>query len=689
MTLKDKQSPLAATDYVPIDTSHTEHKGGLSTSILILIIVSILTLGILIYQWLARAVIFELEPTNAEVDIRGLSFNIGGNYLLLEGTYKVTLSAPGYFASDQSITVTDQPTQTFDFKLEPLPGALNIISELEAINVTIDNDRSASAPGLIEGLSRGSHDLVFSKYRYFPLSQQVDVVGLGKTQDINVSLKPAWGQMRFDSKPQQANLFVDDKLVGKTPITTEILQTGSTIRMELAGYKSYQEEVTVIAGSSDKHPQVTLKVADGTLQINSKPSAANVTLNKQFIGTTPLTQDLAPNREYHIELFKEGYLKSSRKLSLLPQKTQQLDIVLKPNIGSIDLNLQPSDAKILVNGQSQGKGNRTLSLSAKPHKITISKQGYQSKTITVTPRPDQSQSLSVSLLTLEEAYWATRPETITSPAGTTLKLFKPNQTFTLGAARREAGRRANEVQKNVSLKRPFYLATTEISNQQFRRWRDHYSAALGGKTLDMDNQPAVNLSWQDAALYCNWLSEQQGLNLFYQVTDGRVSGFNWQSSGYRLPTEAEWAWAAKVSSDGQVKTFPWASNLYPPDRIVDNYADQSSVGIISFSITNYNDGYSLSAPVGSFQANKKGLFNMSGNVSEWVNDFYDLTPNRGEPVEDPRGPEMGERHVIRGASWALGARSELRLSYRDAGIKGRPDLGFRIARYVDSPGAQP
>ena len=52
---------------------------------------------------------------------------------------------------------------------------------------------------------------------------------------------------------------------------------------------------------------------------------------------------------------------------------------------------------------------------------------------------------------------------------------------------------ANEVQKNVSLKRPFYLATTEISNQQFRRWRDHYSAALGGKTLDMDNQPAVNL----------------------------------------------------------------------------------------------------------------------------------------------------------------------------------------------------
>ena len=80
---------------------------------------------------------------------------------------------------------------------------------------------------------------------------------------------------------------------------------------------------------------------------------------------------------------------------------------------------------------------------------------------------------------------------------------------------------------------------------------------------------------------------------------------------------------------------------------------------------------------------------MGGNVSEWVNDYYDLTPNMGEPVQDPTGPEAGDRHVIRGASWALGARSELRLGYRDAAIKGRPDLGFRIARYVDSPEAQP
>ena len=686
---KDNNSPLSATDYAPLDGNRAKSGVRLSPTTIILILVASITLAILFYQWLAKAVIFDIQPPQASIEISGLSFNIGDNYLLLEGDYQLSISAPGYHASGQSITVTEQATQSFQFELEPLPGNLNISSDLQDIQVTIDNQRQATAPGLIEDISRGSHQFSFSKYRYFPLSQQIQITGLGQTQDISISLLPAWGEMAFDSQPQQADLYVDETFVGKTPISTEILETGSTIRLELAGYKTYQQQVMVKAGTSDKHPQINMILADGKLRVTTEPNGASLIIDKQFIGTTPLTTELPPFKSYALELFKEGYLKATRTLSLQPQQTTEVALSLKPNIGDIELTLNPSDAEILVDGQSQGNGSRTLSLSAKPHQLTIAKSGYQSKSMTVTPRPEQAQALSISLLTLEQAYWASRPETVTTVAGSTLKLFRPNQAFTLGAPRRQAGRRANEVQRKVSLRRPFYMAVTELSNQQFRRWRDHNSSAVRGKSLDMDSQPAVNLSWQDAALYCNWLSQQQGLPVFYKVVDGRVSGFNWESHGYRLPTEAEWAWAAKVEKNGQIKTFAWQSNLYPPDKVTDNYADQSSKGIISFSITNYNDGYSVAAPVGSFQPNTKGLFNMSGNVAEWVNDYYDLTPNLIQSVEDPTGPEGGNRHVIRGASWALGSRGELRLSARDAGNDGRPDVGFRIARYVDSPGAQP
>ena len=205
----------------------------------------------------------------------------------------------------------------------------------------------------------------------------------------------------------------------------------------------------------------------------------------------------------------------------------------------------------------------------------------------------------------------------------------------------------------------------------------------------MKNQPAVKLAWEEAALFCNWLSHKEGLPSFYQIQDGEVTSFDWQSHGYRLPTEAEWAWAAKVDSEEKTVVFPWKNGLYPPTEAVGNYADRSALSFLPFTIANYNDNYAVSANIGSFTPNIKSLYNMSGNVAEWVNDYYEVRLHRGDPIVDPTGAESGNRHVIRGASWALGSRSELRLSFREAGSGGRVDVGFRLARYVDKPGVTP
>ena len=273
--------------------------------------------------------------------------------------------------------------------------------------------------------------------------------------------------------------------------------------------------------------------------------------------------------------------------------------------------------------------------------------------MTVTPRPGHQQALSIKLLTLQQAYWASRPPTVKSPVGNSLKLFRPDEKFMLGAPRRQPGRRANEAERSVALQRPFYLATHETTNAQYRRWKDqHSSAAIRGQTLDMNDQPVAKVSWQDAALFCNWLSRNEGLPPFYTLEQGRVVGFNWDAHGYRLPTEAEWAWAAKIDLQSNSSIFPWSNDLYPPVEISGNYADQSARALIGFTLANYNDKYPVSAVVGSFRANSKGLFDMSGNVAEWVNDYFDIRPRRGEPELDPRGPQQGSKHVIRGSSWA-------------------------------------
>jgi formylglycine-generating enzyme required for sulfatase activity len=154
--------------------------------------------------------------------------------------------------------------------------------------------------------------------------------------------------------------------------------------------------------------------------------------------------------------------------------------------------------------------------------------------------------------------------------------------------------------------------------------------------------------------------------------------------GYRLPTEAEWAWAARVPDGSSVRKYVWGDNL-PVPAGSGNYADTSAADVVGGSIPNYKDSHPATAPVGSFEPNPRGVFNLGGNVSEWVHDVYTIyPPAEGRVERDPVGPAEGEYHVIRGASWMDDSVTELRLSYRDYGDEARPDVGFRVARSVAS-----
>ena len=678
---------LSATDFTPLDKKPVIGRRGPSPAMLFTTAFTIVAIAILIFLFAARAIILRLDPADAEVDLGGLAFHIGDNYLLLKGQHQLTAEASGYYPLRKTIVVSGEATQEIDVALQPLPGNLLVRSSLDDIQLSIDDQDVGTVPGTISEISRGAHKLEFAKYRYFTLQQEVDIEGLGKTQAIDISLQPAWGQVEFSTLPEGAELFIDDRLIGQTPLSAEVLETGSQLSLKAPGYKTQSKQVTVKAGSKAEHPLIEMIVADGTVAINSSPQGASITINKEFKGTTPMDVAIAPFAKHRIELFLEGYLKAKQSVSVKPEQQTQVSVNLTPNIGTVRLNITPSDAAISVNGKRRGSGSQTLSLNAKPHSISVEKSGYETKSMTVTPRPGHQQALTINLLTLQQAYWASRPAVIKTSVGGKLKLFQPNEQFMLGAPRRQPGRRANEAERSVRLERPFYLATQETTNGQFKRWKDqHSSSAVKGQTLDMTDQPVAKVSWEDAALFCNWLSRKEGLPAFYIVEGARITGANWDAHGYRLPTEAEWAWAARIDRQSVSHIFPWSNDLYPPIQLSGNYADQSARGFLSFTLPNYNDQYPVSAVVGSFSANSKSLYDMSGNVAEWVNDYFDIRPNRSEPTVDPRGPEQGNKHVIRGASWALASRTELRLSYRDSGTDGRIDLGFRVARYVDKPG---
>jgi formylglycine-generating enzyme required for sulfatase activity len=315
------------------------------------------------------------------------------------------------------------------------------------------------------------------------------------------------------------------------------------------------------------------------------------------------------------------------------------------------------------------------------HVIEARAEGFAVEREELTPRPGFPQKLEFTLTRLDLSSGGGFASQIRTGERQELKLVPAGQ-FTMGSSRREVGRRSNEPLRPVRLTHAFYLGAREVTNAEFRAFKpDHDSGEFAGHSLNGDDQPVVNVSWDDAAEYLNWLSVKDGLQPVYEEGPSGWAPVRPLRNGYRLPTDAEWEWAARFAGQERGLLYPWGDAMPPPDRS-GNYADVSAAQALSTrTLVTYDDGHAVSAPVGNYDPTSHGIFDLGGNVAEWVQDFYSPDVLESEQrVDDPLGPEIGQLHVVRGASWRSSTVTDLRLAARASGIDGRDDLGFRIAR---------
>ena len=611
----------------------------------------------------------------------GFSLAIGQVRLLREGEYRLDISAQGYEPVNSGLSIDAQSTE-FEIQLQRLPGLLSVSSEPSGATILIDGTEVGSTPLSNAKVPAGVRELEARLPLYSPIDRQVEVNGLGQAQALHLDLEPNFARLTLTSSPSGAEILVDRMKRGITPLEISLDAGTRALTFRKEGYASQVLELEVLEGQTDDPPVVTLAKASARIQVVSEPSGAVVLLNGQYQGLSPIGLSVQPERTHTIRLRKTGYEETTHDLRLSPGGSKNLRLVLEQSIGEVIVHVWPEDATLFVDGQEEASANTRLQLTSEPHRLEFRRLGYQPEVREITPRTGFTQRMDVRLLTLENARLARlKPEIVTS-SNQTLVLLKPTD-IELGASRREAGRRANEALRRVPMSREFYISTSEVTNAQFRAFAPgHTSGSHVGHSLNEDNQPAVYISWEEAARYCNWLSETDGLEPIYDIHGSTLEGWDLNRSGYRLPTEAEWAWASRFVAPGQpLLRMPWGDGPKPPERH-GNYADTSASYVVSRVIFGYNDNAIVSAPVASFEANLHGLFDMGGNVAEWVHDFYEQSPAPQQP-RDAAGPQHGEYHVIRGSSWMHGSLSDLRLSYRDYGDEGRADLGFRIAKYVD------
>ena len=242
----------------------------------------------------------------------------------------------------------------------------------------------------------------------------------------------------------------------------------------------------------------------------------------------------------------------------------------------------------------------------------------------------------------------------------------------------------------VEISRPFHLQVHEVTNDQFAAfvaatgYRTSAEERGGGWTFGPDGwkplpgsdwrhplgphssiegkgrHPVVQVSWIDAEAFIRWLGQKE-------------------SRAYALPSEAQWEYACRLGQTGDL--FAWEGGPAPGRRVA-NMPDEAyarEAGGDRYHGQGYDDGHADTAPVGSFEANALGLYDMIGNVWEWCADWYDSGYYARSPLKDPAGPAAGTHRVLRGGGYSY-LPSNLRCAdrFRNLPVFRCPFAGFRL-----------
>ena len=368
--------------------------------------------------------------------------------------------------------------------------------------------------------------------------------------------------------------------------------------------------------------------------------------------------------------------------------------VVKATVALVEITSTPAGARIYLDGVDTGKVTPAVleeDLGATPRRtaeVELRAAGKSAKKERVVLQAGRQSEVQISL---EEEFTPGRIARVQLGGETVEMVGIPGGEFMMGMDRDEIDRiwsrfgwdedwkkyAADEGPVHRVKVSGFELGVTEVTVGQFQA----YCRATGKempKQEDWNNtaqHPVHNVTWDEAVGFCEWATGE----LKRQGLPGSV----------RLPTEAEWEYAARGGDTGlngrARKVFVWGNDLPRTATPVGNLADAGAKAIYSsFSVfPNYDDGYRQTAPVGGFPANAFGLRDMAGNVFEWCQDRYDEEYYAKSPVENPQGSNGSDKRlrVRRGGSWVNGPAS-MRASYRsgfDPGYRG-DTFGFRLAR---------
>lgn len=501
-------------------------------------------------------------------------------------------------------------------------GSIQVTSKPDGMVIYLNDQNTGKiTPYTFNGIETGDYSIKLTNQWYQTQTKKVSVID-ERTVPVNFIMKSLFAELTINATTE-ATIYINGSRVSLTSWTGRVMEGICKVKVEKVGYATQEFQLAIVAGKNQKL-DINLKSETGELEVISEPQGAVVTVDGTIYGLTPIKIPKLPEKKYIVSIAKKGFTTAIRSVDVIGRKLTQVEVTLTSG-KQVAITSEPSGAQIFIDDSLYGTTPKSIWLEYGEYLFKLTKGN---KVIVEKVTTSFTSSAANSFILKDS----------NDPLDQYMVLVKGG-TFRMGDTFGE-GKAFEKPVHDVTIS-DFYISKYEITQSLWEEIMGNSPSHF----KDCDQCPVERVSWYEVQNFITKLNVLTGKN-------------------YRLPTETEWEYAARGGEKTQNHRYSGARNINDVAWYSGNSGNKTN-------------------EVGLLKPNELGIYDMSGNVWEWCNDWFSSYSTT--PEINPKGPETGDGRVVRGGSW-FGYIDANRLTFRgfDDPANSRSYIGFRVVRSVET-----
>jgi formylglycine-generating enzyme required for sulfatase activity len=554
----------------------------------------------------SQYLIFKVEPKDAMVTVNGEVWsNTNGvaRKFVPFGSYAYRVEAKMYHPKSGTIEVNDPNNKVqVATALEPAFGYISIPQDktLDGATIYIDKELAGQAPMISLPLASGQHTVMAVKALYQSQEQTVTVQD-GQTLSVMPTMTADYATVTF-AVPNQAEIWINGEQKGVGRWTGNLASGDYQVETRLANHRSVT--TTKHISPAQNKQTMTLEAPTpiyGSINVSTTPDMAQIYIDDKLVGETPLFLQEYLVGKHQVRVSMQDYGDYTTSVEVQENRTAEVGGALS-NLTDVTLSCNVAKALLYVDGQAKGLLSTVSQLAYGHHEITLKADGYKEYTCSIAV----TQSLRTFNFEMEIDETTKQVFTVKGVSFTMIPV--QGGTFQMGATEDQKDSYFDEKPAHSVTLSNYFIGETEVTQALWQAVMGSNPSYFKGL-----NRPVEQVSWHDCQTFIQQLNA-------------------WTGENFRLPSEAEWEYAARGGRKS--KGFQYAGSN-----------DLDSVAWCGSNSGNRTHGVKTKVP------NELEIYDMSGNVGEWCQDWYRTDTYKAGAVTNPQGPAAGSYHVLRGGCW--------------------------------------